>query len=79
MAESSGNNRHDMVKEGKKREHRLRITLADVAAEARRTMNEIYADIKRDKLDKDSLASIIEYVVTNRAKRDGTPGGGIIL
>lgn len=44
------------------RRHRLDLTLEDVAALAGVSMHTIYADIKRGRLDKNSLVSVIEYV-----------------
>jgi uncharacterized protein (UPF0264 family) len=42
--------------------YRLPITLEDVAKEAGVTMHMIYSDIKRGKLTKEKLSSIVDYV-----------------
>lgn len=47
-----------------KRQHRLAITLEDVAQEAGVSMDVMYSDVKRGKVDKDDLHSVISYILS---------------
>jgi hypothetical protein len=60
----------------KKRLQRLDITLEDVAKEAGVSMHVIYTDVKRNKLDKNSLSSVIEYVLSKRPDKESGPTKG---
>ena len=61
----------------KVKRHRLDITLEDIAKECHVSMNVIYSDIKRGKLDKNNLESIILYV--NHKRQSVKLDNGLIL
>lgn len=57
--------------------HKLDITLEDIAKQCHITMHTIYADIKRGKLDKNDIESIMEYIQTKR--QSITSENGLII